>query len=107
MFLLEGTGNLPGRSVEIIPFRSATLKAPEMTWCLRSRRARGGGRGGASVADVLRMPCGTRRIRPIIWGMLSGRCFLIRSLESAGQVEKYPLSMALQKVVFGGKPAVA
>ena len=53
------------------------------------------------------MPCGWRRILPMMDGMLSGRCFLIRSLVRPGHVAKNPLSMAEQKVDLAGNPAVA
>ena len=43
----------------------------------------------------------------MIDGTKRGRCVLIRSLVSSGQVAKKPLLMALQKEDLAGKPAVA
>ena len=46
-------------------------------------------------------------MRPMIDGTERGKCFLMRLLVSSGQVAKKPLSIALQKVDFAGKPAGA
>ena len=94
----------------MIPFNSSRENTPEPTWWLRSMWLLGGSSGGSGSGSggvVERMPCLVRCIRPIIVGIDGSRCFQINSLLRPGQVEKNPLSMALQNVLIGGYPAVA
>ena len=55
---------------------------------------------------VLQTLFGVRRMQPMMEGTEIGRCFLIRSLVSSGQVAKKLLSIALQKVDLAGNPAL-
>ena len=57
------------------------------------------------VREALWTPLEARRMRPIMEGTERGRCFLMRSIVSSGQVAKKPLSMALQKVDLARNPA--
>ena len=70
--------------------------------------AKGGSkRKGTRGKEVLRTPLEVCRMRPMIDGTERGRCFLMSSLVSSGQVAKKLFSIALQKVDFAGNPAVA
>ena len=57
----------------------------------------GSGRSGAGGNEILLTPLEVGRIRLMIDGAERGRCFLMTSVASSGQVAKKPLSMDLQK----------
>ena len=68
------------------------------------------GLGGGAVAVLVlvdRMPCRSHFILPMIVGDDFPRCFLMSVVVRPGQVVKEPTSMALQKELIGGYPAVA
>ena len=65
------------------------------------------GRRGTRGNEVLLAPFGICLMRAMIDGTERGRYFLMMSLVGLGRVAKKPVSIALQKVDFSRKPAVA
>ena len=112
MSRVEVKGKRPGWSVESIALGLSNLIADGLTRWSREigdlGGAKGGlGRRGTGGKEVLLTPLEVRCMWPMIDGTERGRCCLMRSLVSSGQVAKKPLSTALQKVDLAEKPAVA
>eukprot|EP00978_Attheya_sp_CCMP212_P037241 scaffold174150_cov58-Attheya_sp.AAC.2 len=94
-------GNPPGRSVEMIPFRSANFTAFTPTKCLWSMLPRGGSRADG------RMPLRMRCMWPITVIGDVGRCFLIAAVVRPGQLLNQSFAIALIQVAGGREPTQA
>ena len=109
---VDGKVKRPGWSVEIIALSLSNSIAEGLTRWLQQRGDLGGtkggsGRRGIGNREMLLTPFGMRCMRSMIEGIERGRCFVIRSLVSLGQVAKKPLSIALFKVDLAAELAVA
>ena len=104
-------GKRPGWSAEIMALSLSNSIAVGLTrcsWEIGDLGIANGnlGRRGTRGNDVLLTPFEILLMCPMMDGTERGRCFLMRSPVSSGQVAKNPLSMALQKVDLAGQLAV-
>jgi hypothetical protein len=110
-------GNLPGRSVAMMPFNSSNDIAVTSILCSLLRIRRGGSSGGyGSISSFMMslidgfvdlIPFLIICMCPIDVDMDFGRCFLIALLVSPGNDVSQSLSIALQSVLTGRDPGVA